>query len=71
MFEPRILKKFITWFVLLGFITFCIGYLYAVISLLRGYRAPLEFWLLIIPLVFLFLAAFGLKLFRVVFVARE
>lgn len=71
MFEPRILEKFIVWLVLIGFIAFCFGYLYAVVSLLRGYRLPIELWVVIIPLVLLFLAAFGLKIFRSVFVARK
>lgn len=71
MFEPRILEKVIVWLVLIGFIAFCFGYLYAVVSILRGYHPPMELWFLIIPLVLLFLAAFGLKIFRRVFVARE
>jgi hypothetical protein len=71
MYEPRILEKFIVWLVLIGFITFCFGYLYAVVSLLRGYQVPIELWLIVIPLVLLFLAAFGLKIFRSVFFAGK
>jgi len=71
MFEPRILEKFIIWFVLIGYLAFCFGYLYAVFSLLQGYRLPVELWPVIIPLVLLFLAAFGLKIFWSVFVAGE
>ena len=71
MFEPRILEKFIVWLVLIGFLAFCFGYLCVVEYLLRGYRVPIGFWVLIIPLVLLFLAAFGLKIFRSVFVARK
>lgn len=71
MFEPRILEKFVVWLVLIGFIAFFFGYLYVVVYLLKGYGAPAEFWVLIIPLVLLFLAAFGLKIFRSVFVARK
>ena len=71
MFEPRILEKFIVLLVLVGFIAFTFGYVYAVVSLLRGYHVPTELWLVIIPLVLLFLAAFGLKIFRSVFVARK
>ena len=71
MLEPRILEKFIVWMVLIGFLAFCFGYLYVVVYLLRGYRVPTEFWVLIIPLVLLFLAASGLKIFRSVFVARK
>lgn len=71
MFEPRVLEKFIVWLVLIGFLAFCFGYLYVVVYLLRGYGVPVEFWVLIIPLVLLFLAAFGLKIFRSVFVARK
>lgn len=71
MFEPRILERFIVWLVLVGFITFCFGYLYTLVSVLRGYRVPTEVWTLVIPLVLLFLAAFGLKIFRRCFSARE
>ena len=71
MFEPRILEKFIVWLVLIGFLAFCFGYLYVVVYLLSGYRVSIGFWVLIIPLVLLFLAAFGLKIFRSVFVARK
>jgi len=71
MFEPRILEKFIVWFVIIGFLAFCFGYIYVVVYLLRGYQVPFEFWVLVIPLVLLFLAAFGLKIFRSVFVARK
>ena len=71
MFEPRILEKFIVWLVLIGFLAFCFGYIYVVLFLLRGYRVPIELWIIIIPLVLLFLAAFGLKIFRSVFVARK
>jgi len=71
MFELKILEKFIVWFVIIGFIAFCFGYIYVVVYLLSGYRLPFEFWVLIIPLVLLFLAAFGLKIFRSVFVASK
>lgn len=71
MYEPRILEKFIVWLVLIGLLTFAFGYLYVVVYLLRGYGVPIEFWVLILPLVLLFLAAFGLKIFRSVFVARK
>lgn len=71
MFEPRVLEKFIVWLVLIGFIAFCFGYVYAVVSLLQRYHLPLELWVVIIPLVLLFLAAFGLNIFRRVFVAKK
>lgn len=71
MFEPRILEKSIVWLVLIGFLAFCLGYIYVVVFLLRGYGVPIEIWVLIIPLVLLFLAAFGLKIFRSVFVVRK
>lgn len=71
MFEPRVLEKLIIWLVLIGFIAFCFGYLYAVVYLLQGYGIPGEVWLVVIPMVLLFLAAFGLKIFRSVFVARK
>ena len=71
MFEPEVLKKFTVWLVLIGFLAFCFGYLYAVVFLLRGYEVPIELCVVIIPLVLLFLAAFGLKIFRSVFIVRE
>lgn len=71
MSEPIILEKIIVWLVLIGFIAFVFGYLYAIVYLLRGYKVPIELWIVIIPLVLLFLAAFGLKIFRSVFVARK
>jgi hypothetical protein len=71
MSEPKILEKFIVWLVLIGFLAFSCGYIYAVAFLLRGYGVPVELWILVIPLALLFLAAFGLKIFRSVFVARK
>jgi hypothetical protein len=71
MLEPKVLEKFIVWLVLIGFLAFCFGYIYAVTFLLGAYGLPFEFWVLIIPLALLFLAAFGLKIFRSVFIARK
>lgn len=71
MFEPRVLERFVVLLVLIGFLAFCFGYLYVVIFLLKGYGLPVEFWVLIIPMVLLFLAAFGLKIFRSVFIVRK
>jgi hypothetical protein len=71
MFEPRVLEKLIVWLVLIGFIAFSFGYVYAVVSLLQGCRLPLELWVVIIPLVLLLLAAFGLNIFRRVFIAKK
>jgi len=64
-------SKIITWMILIGFVAFCFGYIYVVVYLLSSFGVPSEFWVLIIPLVLLFLAAFGLKIFRSVFVARK
>jgi hypothetical protein len=71
MFEPKILEKIIIWLVLIGFLAFCFGYIYAVTFLLGAYRLPFEFWILTISLALLFLSAFGLKIFRSAFIARK
>ena len=71
MFSARFLEKIITWMILIGFIAFCLGYIYVVVYLLSAYGVPSEFSVLIIPLVLLFLAAVGLKIFRSVFVVRK
>jgi len=66
---PRFLEKSIMWMILLGFVVFCIGYLYVLVVVLQFF--PPQLWPVLIGGALILLSFFGLEIFRRFFVVEE
>lgn len=69
MSAPRFLEKSIMWMILLGFVVFCIGYLYVLVVVLQFF--PPQLWPVLIGGALILLSFFGLEIFRRFFVVEE
>jgi hypothetical protein len=71
MYPARLLEKVISWLVLIGFLVFCVGYVFLLLLTLHGCDIPFQLWIALLGLVLVFLSLFGLKLFRRFFFAER